>query len=181
MSPHAFTCVSIASCRDCGACNAQISALVSGGGGARSVFIFETNVFTSCNRPFSRQLSSSWSKCEHPAQQTRLMGAWALRASNQVEVLSTCFSRWVPDSADNTRALASDRAEKRPSVLLSPDRFATMVFALASRTLRSPSYRSVTAQLAGARRGYAEAVGDKLRLSFVLPHKVCSGNAGTCC
>lgn len=56
-----------------------------------------------------------------------------------------------------------------------------MVFALASRTLRSPSYRSVTAQLAGARRGYAEAVGDKLRLSFVLPHKVCSGNAGTCC
>ncbi|KAL4402861.1 delta subunit of the central stalk of mitochondrial F1F0 ATP synthase, Atp16 [Malassezia pachydermatis] len=45
-----------------------------------------------------------------------------------------------------------------------------MVFALASRTLRSSSYRPVLSQLAGARRGYAEAVSDKLKLSFVVPH-----------
>ncbi|EDP44238.1 hypothetical protein MGL_1635 [Malassezia globosa CBS 7966] len=45
-----------------------------------------------------------------------------------------------------------------------------MVFALASRTLRSSSYRPALSQLAGARRGYAEAVSDKLKLSFVLPH-----------
>lgn len=48
----------------------------------------------------------------------------------------------------------------------------TMVFALASRTLRSSSLRPAMTQLAGARRGYAEAVGDKLRLSFVVPHSV---------
>lgn len=47
-----------------------------------------------------------------------------------------------------------------------------MVFALASRTLRSSSLRPAMTQLAGARRGYAEAVGDKLRLSFVVPHSV---------
>jgi len=48
-----------------------------------------------------------------------------------------------------------------------------MVFALASRALRSSSYRPALSQLAGARRGYAEAVSDKLKLSFVLPHSVC--------
>lgn len=47
----------------------------------------------------------------------------------------------------------------------------TMVFALASRTLRSSSLRPALS-LAGARRGYAEAVSDKLKLSFVLPHEV---------
>lgn len=47
-----------------------------------------------------------------------------------------------------------------------------MVFALASRTLRTSSYRSLLSQTAGARRGYAEAVSDKLKLSFVVPHQV---------
>ncbi|WFD36484.1 delta subunit of the central stalk of mitochondrial F1F0 ATP synthase, atp16 [Malassezia cuniculi] len=45
-----------------------------------------------------------------------------------------------------------------------------MVFALASRSLRSASIRPALS-LAGARRGYAEAVSDKLKLSFVLPHE----------
>ena len=48
-----------------------------------------------------------------------------------------------------------------------------MVFALASRALRPPAARPLLSQLAGARRGYAEAVSDKLKLSFVLPHSVC--------
>lgn len=46
-----------------------------------------------------------------------------------------------------------------------------MVFALASRALRSTSVRPALA-LAGARRGYAEAVSNKMKLSFVLPHEV---------
>ncbi|KAI3613426.1 hypothetical protein CBS9595_004259 [Malassezia furfur] len=46
-----------------------------------------------------------------------------------------------------------------------------MVFALASRSLRSSSLRPSLAQLAGARRGYAEAVSEKLKLSFVAPHQ----------
>ncbi|WFD32107.1 delta subunit of the central stalk of mitochondrial F1F0 ATP synthase, atp16 [Malassezia sp. CBS 17886] len=46
-----------------------------------------------------------------------------------------------------------------------------MVFALAARSLRTSSLRPSMAQLAGARRGYAEEASDKLRLSFVLPHK----------
>lgn len=47
-----------------------------------------------------------------------------------------------------------------------------MVFALATRSLRSSSFRPSLSQLAGARRGYAEAVSDKLKLSFVAPHRV---------
>lgn len=46
-----------------------------------------------------------------------------------------------------------------------------MVFALASRTLRTSSYRPLLSNI-GARRGYAEAVSDKLKLSFVVPHQV---------
>ncbi|CCU99815.1 unnamed protein product [Malassezia sympodialis ATCC 42132] len=45
-----------------------------------------------------------------------------------------------------------------------------MVFALASRTLRTSSYRPLLSNI-GARRGYAEAVSDKLKLSFVVPHQ----------
>ena len=44
-----------------------------------------------------------------------------------------------------------------------------MVFALASRALRTPAARPLLSQLAGARRGYAEAVSEQLKLSFVLP------------
>lgn len=47
-----------------------------------------------------------------------------------------------------------------------------MVFALASRTLRTSSYRPLLSNIAGARRGYAEAVSDKLKLSFVVPYQV---------
>ena len=42
-----------------------------------------------------------------------------------------------------------------------------MVFALASRALRTPAARPLLSQLAGARRGYAEAVSEQLKLSFV--------------
>ncbi|PKI83507.1 delta subunit of the central stalk of mitochondrial F1F0 ATP synthase, atp16 [Malassezia vespertilionis] len=46
-----------------------------------------------------------------------------------------------------------------------------MVFALASRSLRSSSLRPSLAQLSGARRGYAEAINNQLKLSLVVPHK----------
>ncbi|WFD18595.1 delta subunit of the central stalk of mitochondrial F1F0 ATP synthase, atp16 [Malassezia caprae] len=52
-----------------------------------------------------------------------------------------------------------------------------MVFALASRTLRTSSYRPLLSNIAGARRGYAEAVSDKLKLSFVVPHQAFYDNA----
>ncbi|WFD44875.1 delta subunit of the central stalk of mitochondrial F1F0 ATP synthase, atp16 [Malassezia psittaci] len=51
-----------------------------------------------------------------------------------------------------------------------------MVFALASRSTRSSNLRFGLAQLAGARRGYAEAVSEKLKLSFVAPHQALYDN-----
>lgn len=51
-----------------------------------------------------------------------------------------------------------------------------MVFALASRTLRSRATGSLLSQLSGARRGYAEAVSEQLKLSFVLPHQALYNN-----
>lgn len=51
-----------------------------------------------------------------------------------------------------------------------------MVFALASRALRTPAARPLLSQLAGARRGYAEAVSEQLKLSFVLPHSALYNN-----
>lgn len=66
-----------------------------------------------------------------------------------------------PDRAGSGSALASVHRSDT-----------TMVFALASRSLRSTGFRPALSNLAGARRGYAEAVSDKLKLSFVVPHKV---------
>ena len=51
-----------------------------------------------------------------------------------------------------------------------------MVFALASRALRTPATRPLLSQLSGARRGYAEAVSQQLKLSFVLPHQAFYNN-----
>lgn len=76
---------------------------------------------------------------------------------------------YVPASADGHALACRTRVLRGVASIHRSD---TMVFALASRSLRSSSLRPSLAQLAGARRGYAEAVSEKLKLSFVAPHQV---------
>ena len=101
---------------------------------------------------------------------------------------ATCKNQSIPSSADvGCAGLGPGRAGRGPAwvrVLIAlvnnwflPRHFhITMVFALASRALRTPAARPILSQLAGARRGYAEAVSEQLKLSFVLPHSALYNN-----